>query len=100
APAVVEVPDRRGKFENVDIVAFESILENRPVIDDYRRNMFGRFLIVIEECVAQLLLGEPLREAERHGAPLAGKTIDQQAKPFGATGYFVEKHRRPVVRRN
>ena len=62
--------------------------------------MFGIFLVVREIGVAQLLLGQTLRKPERHGAPLAGKTIDQQAKPFGATGYFVEKHRRPVVRRN
>ena len=31
---------------------------------------------------------------------LAGKTVDQQAKPLGATGHFVEKHRRSVVGRH
>ena len=62
--------------------------------------MLGFLLVVREIGIAQLLLGEALRETERHRAPLAGEAIDQQAKSFGTTRHFVEDHRRSVVGRH
>ena len=34
APAVVRVPQRRGEFRDVDVVALEHVLEDRPVVAD------------------------------------------------------------------
>jgi hypothetical protein len=94
------MPDRRGKFEDIDLIAFERVFEHRPILADHRRDVFRRFLVVIEIGVAQFLLRQPLRKAEGHGAPLAGEAVDQQTKTFGAARHFVEQHRRSVVGRH
>src|SRR5262249_11490026 len=88
--AVIDVPNRRRKFKNVDISAPQRVLENRTVLDNNRRKVLGRLLIMIETSLAQLLFGKPLGKCKRQRAPLAGKTVDQQAKALWAAGHFVE----------
>ena len=90
APAVILVPDRRGEFGDVDIVAGQDVLEHRPVLDDFV--LFD--LLVLHEAFAigvrQLPLGQVFGKPERHVAPRAGEHVHQQTEALGAAGYLVE----------
>jgi hypothetical protein len=94
------VPHWGRKLEDVDRVAFQDILENRSVVDIHWRDVLRISLVMGEIRIAQLLLREALRQTQGHRAALAGKAVDQQPKPLRAARHLVEKHRRPVIRRN
>ncbi|MBM2806514.1 MAG: hypothetical protein HW419_4407 [Deltaproteobacteria bacterium] len=100
APAVVDMPDRRGKYFYIDISFLNDILKNRAAVDEYRRDVLRRLLIMLEVRVAQILLGQTLRKTECHRAALAGKSIDDHAKPLRTARHLVKYHRRPVIRRH
>ena len=97
APAVVGVPLGGGELHDVDVVAGEDVLEHGPVVHHHVGQPPLHLDVMLEERLAQLLLGEVLREPQRHVAALAGERVDQDAEPLGAAGDLVEQHRGPVV---
>src|SRR4029077_10332913 len=98
--AVVDMPNGRRKFFDVNVRSGDNILEHGTRVYDDRWNVSLLLLIMLEIGLTQLLLGQSLREAERHAAPFTGKNINQEAKALWAARHFVENNRRPVILRN
>jgi hypothetical protein len=97
AAAVLLVPDRRGKFGHVDVVAQHDVLEHRAVLDDLMDNDGGVLEIGLAVGVAELPLGEVVGKAERHVAAGAGEHVEQQAKTLRAAWDVLEHHARTVL---
>src|SRR4029077_8154070 len=100
AAAVVDMPNGRRKFFDVNVRSVDNILEHGPAVYDDRRDVFLLLLIMLEIGLTQLLFGQSLREAQRHGAPFAGENIHEETKAFWTTRYFLENNRRAIVKGN
>ena len=82
AAAVVFVPDRRRKGLDVDVVAFDDILQNRAVLDDYMGNLLQILHIGLAKRVGEFDFGQLGRKTERHVHALAGEEIHQKPRSF------------------
>ena len=97
AAAVLLVPDRRGEFGDVDVVAHHDVLEHRAVLDDLVRDDLRILQIGFAIGVAQLPFGEMVGEAERHVAAHAGEHVEQQPEALGRARHLVEHHAGAVL---
>src|SRR3954467_11569790 len=98
AAAVAGVPFRRGKAGDVDVVAGHHVLEDRTVVDVFRRDARHRPHETGAEAFAELELAETGRKAERHVLALAAEEVDQHAAARDRPGHVVEDEaRRGVV---
>ena len=93
-PAVVLVPDRRRDLLDVDVLAFEHVVEQRPAVDGLRR-LRRRVLEVVAPPLDLLHLGAFRRQAERDvDARDRGEDVGDDAVALGKAGDLVEHHRR------
>ncbi len=100
AAAIVDVPDRRGKFGHIDVISSQNVFKYRTVTDDYWWDVLRVGLIMIKIRLAELLLGQMTGKSQGHIASLAGKDIDEHAKSLGTSRHLVEDDCRSIVRRD
>ncbi len=92
-PAVLLVPDRSGDFFDVDVVAREHVIEERPAVDGLDR-LRRRVLEIVAPPLDLLHLRRLRRQAQRQvDARYRGEDVGDDAVAFGKAGHRVEQHR-------
>ena len=92
-PAVVLMPDRRRDLLDVDVLALQHVVEQRPAVDGFGR-LRRRVLEIIAPPLDLLHLRDFRRQAERQvGARDRGEDVGDDAVTFGEAGHLVEHHR-------
>jgi hypothetical protein len=91
APAVGGMPFRRRKPGEIDRLAGQDVFEDRAVRDIFGGDARHRSEVIGAETLAQLDLGEPGREPQRHVLALAAEEVDQHPAAFDGSGYLPEQ---------
>ena len=92
AAAIGLVPLRRREDPEIDSVAGQDVLQDRPVLDrDVRDRRIVRVVVDLEEGLAQLQAGEARGEAQRGIGPLAAEEVGEDAKALGNARDVVEQ---------
>ena len=95
ARLVLLVVQRHREFQHVDRVAFEHVLQHRPVLDEPRRqrlHVLHAVVIALHDVDLALVLE---RQAERQRHPLdRGEMAVEGAEALGVAGDLVEQDRR------
>ena len=94
-PAIVLVPQRCRKLEDVDRVPGHDVLEDRAVLDHLVRDRgIGSGAVASEERLTEFDLGEIGGKAQRHVLTRIAEEISEDTVALGKTGNFVEQRGR------